>query len=85
MVMPGSGGGLLSLVVRHTKEMVSWPKYTVSRHWANLRESAEFPTDVNKVVAMFERGTPKLYGEFFARYSSSLTGVRQGIRPKLAV
>jgi hypothetical protein len=27
-------------------------QYTVSRHWANLRESAEFPTNVKEVVTL---------------------------------
>ncbi len=27
--------------------------YMVARHWASPRESAEFPTDVKGVVAMF--------------------------------
>jgi hypothetical protein len=34
---------------------VSGVQETVSRHWASLRESAEFPISVKEVVAMCDK------------------------------
>jgi hypothetical protein len=37
---------------RGTPLMLGGVPYTVSRYWASLRESAEFPTDVKGVVTL---------------------------------
>ena len=45
-------------------------QYMVSRHWASLRESAEFPTSVKEVVTLLGNSVEgsSLPGFFAAKY-----------------
>lgn len=40
-------------IERGSPRVLGGVQHTVARHWASPRESAEFPTSVKEVVAMF--------------------------------
>jgi hypothetical protein len=59
---------------------VSGVQDTVSRHWASLRESAEFPTSVKEVVTLLVNVRQSIFNAMGGRVTGAMASVSLALK-----
>jgi hypothetical protein len=62
----------ISKPAAHNRDRPNKAQYTVSRHWANLRESAQFPTSVKEVVTLLVKSRRSISNPMEVRISRGM-------------